>query len=46
VGGRPVEGGCEVSIVNPDSAAAKACLRLGVLIVAFNVKSGSQAEVA
>lgn len=41
VGGFATEGGCEVSIVNPASAAAKAGLRQGDLIVAFNGKRGA-----
>lgn len=40
VGGLGVDGGCEISIVNPGSAAAKAGLREGDLIVAFNNKRG------
>ena len=42
VGGLGVEGGCEISIVNPGSAAAKAGLRPGDLIVAFNNKRGEK----
>lgn len=42
VGGYPTEGGCEISLVNPGSAAAKAGLRQGDLIVAFNGKRGEK----
>lgn len=44
VGGFPSEGGCEISIVNPASAAAKAGLKQGDLIVAFNGKRGVKEE--
>ncbi|MCA9071001.1 MAG: PDZ domain-containing protein [Planctomycetaceae bacterium] len=42
VGGFATEGGCEISIINPGSAAAKAGLREGNLIVAFNGKRGEK----
>jgi hypothetical protein len=38
VGGLGVEGGCEIQLINPGSAADKAGLRPGDLIVAFNGK--------
>jgi hypothetical protein len=40
VGGLPVDGGCEIQLLNPGSAADKAGLRVGDLIVAFNGKRG------
>lgn len=40
VGGLGVEGGCEIQLINPGSAADKAGLRAGDLIVAFNGKRG------
>jgi hypothetical protein len=40
VGGLGVDGGCEIQLINPGSAADKAGLRAGDLIVAFNGKRG------
>jgi hypothetical protein len=40
VGGLPVDGGCEIQLLNAGSAADKAGLRVGDLIVAFNGKRG------
>ena len=46
VGGSAAEGGCEVQLINPGSAADKAGLRAGDLIVAFDGKRGPKgAEV-
>ncbi len=42
VGGSPVDGGCLVHFVNPGSAADRAGLRKGDLIVKFNGKKGSK----
>ncbi len=44
VGGVGVQDGCQISLVNPGSAAAKAGLREGDVIVAFNGKSGEKKD--